>query len=69
MDSKDLLNRFTYHQPKTDQPQRYQEIRKLGYAFATYINENVVNSKEKEVAIQKLEEAVMWANAGIARNE
>jgi len=37
--------------------------------LAAYINENCPDSREKSLAFTKLEEAVMWANASIARNE
>lgn len=37
--------------------------------FAAYINEHCPDSREKSVALTKIEEAAMWANAAIARNE
>lgn len=33
------------------------------------INDLTPNSREQAVAFTKLEESIMWANAGIARNE
>jgi hypothetical protein len=39
--------------------------RKLAYL----INEDCPDGREKSIAITKLEESVMWANAAIARNE
>ncbi|WP_423802993.1 DUF7681 family protein [Paenibacillus pseudetheri] len=32
------------------------------------IDEKVPNSREKASALTKVEEAVFWANAGVARN-
>lgn len=60
---------FTYHPPKDDQPQRYEKIRATAKAFGLMLVEIVPNSREKSLAMTKLEEAVMWANAAIARNE
>lgn len=65
----DLENRFTYHAPKEDQPERYDLIRRKALMLAATISEKCPDSREKSLAITKLEEAVMWANAAIARNE
>jgi hypothetical protein len=69
MDLAMLKNNFTYHKPWGDQPARYEKIRSLGLALATEINDSVPDSREKSLAFTHLENAVMWANAGIARNE
>jgi hypothetical protein len=71
MDTVDLDNRFTYHAPNAlnDQPARYERIRAEGRKLAGLLNELVPDSREKSLAITHLEDAVMWANAGIARNE
>ena len=63
----DLSNRFTYHKPTGNQPDIYVEIRGRAYELARYIVENTPDSREQSLAITKLEEAVMWANAGVAR--
>ncbi len=64
----DLESRFTYHKPKDGQPAIYQDIRDTAKAFAYKIDEFVPSGREKSLALTKLEEAVMWANAGIARS-
>lgn len=69
MDHGELENRFTYHAPKGDQPARYTLIRNTALEFAKMIDEYVPDSREKTIALTKLEEVSMWANAGIARNE
>jgi hypothetical protein len=69
MDQHDIENRFTYHSPKDDQPERYEKIRFNGKNLAEMINEECPDSREKSLAITHLEQAVMWANAAIARNE
>ena len=64
-----LTNNFTYHKPTESQPERYEAIRdkalELGILLATYCPA----SRELSVALTNLEDAVMWANASIARNE
>jgi len=65
----DLENRFSYHPPKDDQAARYQNIRAGGLWLASMINELCPDSQEKSLAMTKLREVVMWANASIAVNE
>ena len=60
---------FTYHPPKEGQPEKYTAIRAQAKSLALMIDELVPDSREKSLAMTKLEECVMWANAGIARNE
>ena len=69
MTSVEIENIFSYHSPKGDQAARYETIRKHARNFATYISEECPDSREKSVAITKLQECVMWANASIAINE
>lgn len=66
---EDLERIFTYHAPKGDQATRYQTIRSAAKALAEVIVNLSPESSERTLAIRKIEEAVMWANAGIARNE
>ncbi len=68
MSNPKIENAFTYHAPKEGQPAKYQEIRDKAKELAYIIDETVPESREKSLAITKLEESVMWANAGIARN-
>lgn len=64
-----LDNNFKYHPPKGDQQDRYEQIRAGGREMAGYITKLTPPSREQSLALTKLEEAVMWANASIARNE
>lgn len=66
---QDLIKRFTYHAPKENQPQKYEAIRKNAMGFAELLDTLCPDSREKSLAITALEEAVMWANASIARNK
>ena len=65
----DLTKRFTYHAPREDQPQRYNEIRSVAKTLAIAIVDETPPSREQGLALTKLEEAIFWANASIARNE
>ena len=60
---------FTYHRPHGTQPHRYTLLRDAAKAFALLVDEFCPNSREKSLAITKLQECVMWANASIACNE
>lgn len=64
-----LENAFTYHKPFGDQQDRYVALRDEAKAVAYRIVELVPPSRERSLALTKLEEAIFWANAGIARNE
>lgn len=65
----DLARDFAYHPPKEGQPERYQEIRDAGRDFAEIVVAECPTSAERTTAIGKIQEAIMWANAAIARNE
>lgn len=60
---------FTYHAPKDDQAVRYTILRNSVKLLAQEIATLSPESREQSLALTKLEEAVMWANAAIARNE
>ena len=66
---KQIVNMFTYHPPHGDQTERYEKLRLLGKQFAITILRNTPATLERDEAIKKLSEAVMWANAAIARGE
>jgi hypothetical protein len=68
MDAK-IENAYIYHAPKEGQPEKYAALRSKAKELAYMIAELVPGSREQALAFTKLEEAVMWANAGIARNE
>ena len=66
---EELVKKFTYHQPHGDQPERYEQIRDSARVLAILVENLCPESRERSLAITKLEESVMWANASIARNE
>lgn len=69
MSNPNINKAFTYHPPKPGQPERYTKIRDTAKELAELIEESCPVSREKSLAMTKIEEAVMWANAAIARNE
>lgn len=68
MTPAEIENNFTYHPPSEDQKVLYEDIRTASKDLAHFINAACPPSAELTTAIRKLEEAVMWANAAIARH-
>lgn len=66
---QEIEKRFTYHDPKDGQTERYNLIRDNGKRLAYLIKHNTQPSREQSLAFTHLEQAIMWANASIARNE
>lgn len=63
----EIDNRFTYHSPTGDQPERYAGLRERAKEFAHLIDDYCPDGAEKAKALDRLDEAVMWANAAISR--
>jgi hypothetical protein len=64
----DVENIFKYHTPKEGQPEKYTALREKAKELAYLIADLAPDSREKSLALTKLEESIMWANASIARN-
>jgi len=64
-----IANTFTYYEPKGDQSERYTSIRAGARELATLIEDLCPKSAERTLALRRLQEAMMWANASIAINE
>lgn len=62
-----IENNFRYHSPSLEQQAKYVRLRGEAKGLAYLIEELCPAGREKALAMKKLEEAVMWANASIAR--
>lgn len=60
---------FRYHRPTGDQALIYEDIRADARYLAKLILASTPPSREQSLALTHLEEAVMWANAAIARHD
>lgn len=67
--NEQIENNFSYHVPKEVQSEKYNKLRDKAKELAYLISEVCPNSRERALAITKLEECSMWANAAIAREE
>lgn len=68
MSTEEIENRFTFHPAQPGQPERYEALRAKGKELAYLIEELAPYSRERSTALTKVDEAIMHANAAIARN-
>ena len=67
--SEEMLNRFKYHKPSTAETVISHEfMREAAALYGSLVLEVVPPGREQSLAITKIEEAMFWANAGIARD-
>lgn len=62
-----IQNDFTYHCPPPEKAQDFVTIREKAKELALIIAQLVPRGREQSTALTRLEETVMHANAGIAR--
>ena len=67
IDLKELENRFTYHAPKDDQPEKYERVREIAHEYAVELSDLCPESRELSLALTHLDAVVFYANAAIAR--
>lgn len=60
---------FTYHPPKKENIHKFESLRNMGKITAEAILKYTPCCPEQTLAIRKVEEAIMWANAALARNQ
>ena len=59
----------THHSPRdVDDIRAHESIRLATRQFMMHIADRCPDSRERSLAITKAEEAMMWANAALARN-
>lgn len=66
----DLMNRFNYHAPRDEATKNlHEDVRYRLCSVALWADANIVDGREKATAVTKLEEAMFWLNAAIARRK
>lgn len=68
MTYEELAKRFTHHPPDAARVKLHEAARSAISEAAFAITEGMQDSRELSLAVTKLEEALFWANAHIARN-
>lgn len=69
MSKHDIEHRFDFHPATTEEKQsEHTSVRETLKNAALWVDEKVPDGREKALAITKMEEAMFWANAAIARN-
>jgi len=66
---KDLENRFTHHQPNQSKAMKHAIVRDRCKKLAEALVDVCPDTRERSIALGKIEEAMFWGNAAIARNE
>jgi len=69
MDLHELKIRFTYHRPTEKLYKLLDQVRIKGFRFAEVLITMLPESRERSIAVRKIEEAVFWAQAALTRNE
>lgn len=71
MDIKDRIeNNHKHHPPQTtEREEAHAKVRELTRVVGLELVDLCPESRELSIALTKLEEVMMWANASLARNE
>lgn len=68
MTPDEIARRFDYHPPTTDaKHDAHQTVRDACRTVAEQIDAQCPDGREKSLAVARIEEAMFWANAAIAR--
>jgi hypothetical protein len=65
----DIDYRVDYRQPTPEKKGRHETMRTAFKYLMRHVSENTPPGREQSFAFTKLEEALFWANAAIARDE
>jgi hypothetical protein len=66
--NEDLTQRFETHEPSETGVQGIKTLRQEFILIAKAVDEIVPDGREKSLALTNLEQALFWANAGVARH-
>jgi hypothetical protein len=65
---QEISNLFTYQAPREEHISKYEAIRNYAKFLAELIVDKTPDCREQRLALANIEQAVMWANAAIARH-
>ena len=65
----DLTYRFKHHEMSEEASQKSKKLRDNIFDIADTIDIYCSDSREKSLALTKLEECLFWCNADLARNQ
>jgi hypothetical protein len=66
---EELSDRFEYHPPRNEiAVEVHRAIREGCQGLAALVDDACKDGREKAVAMTKIEEAMFWANASVARH-
>lgn len=66
---KEIRNRIKYHRPNNEAINDIATMRSFALDWALAVADLLPEGREMALALTKIEEALFWANAGIARSE
>lgn len=68
MAPEDVEHRFAFHTATTEEKRdAHTSVRQQCRRLADFLNDKLPEGREKSLAITKLEEAMFWGNAALAR--
>lgn len=68
-DYDELAHRHAYHAPTSDSViELHEQVRRSTYALAQWLNEVLLESREKSQALTDVDNAMLHANAAVARH-
>lgn len=67
IDRDEVRRRFRYYPPTPERANRHIVVRQELRAVAEQLASMLPDGREKSIVVTKLEEAMFWANAAIAR--
>lgn len=66
--NEEIQNRVTFHAPSPAGVERHRALSEAAAAFMAVVEAQVPDGREKSLALTNVEQAKMWASAGVARN-